>query len=52
MDSNRLTTPVKLPQDIAQVLAHNGPIGQVPALRDGKAADRIVEALQAASIKD
>ena len=47
--SNRLTKPAKLPQDISEVLARNGPIGQIPPLWDGKAADRVVQALEAAS---
>jgi len=45
MGSNRLTTPAKLPQDISQVLARNGPVGQVPPLWDGRTGERIVNCL-------
>lgn len=43
--SNRLTTPGRLPADVADVLARKEPIGQIPELWDGQTAGRILQAI-------
>jgi len=45
MGSNRLTQPDRLSSDIQEMLAGNEQLGQVPPLWDGKASERIVQAL-------
>ena len=47
--SNRLTTPDRLPEDVAQALAATTPVGRVPELWDGQTAGRILDALLEAS---
>ena len=43
--SNRLTAPERLANDIEDVLALQGPCGQVPPMWDGKTSERILDAL-------
>jgi UDP-N-acetylglucosamine 2-epimerase (non-hydrolysing) len=43
--SNKLTTPERLAADIQEILSRNDLIGRIPDLWDGKAADRILDAL-------
>jgi UDP-N-acetylglucosamine 2-epimerase (non-hydrolysing) len=45
LGSNRLTQPDRLSSDIQEILNGGEDLGQVPPLWDGKAADRIVQAL-------
>jgi UDP-N-acetylglucosamine 2-epimerase (non-hydrolysing) len=45
LGSNRLTQPDRLSSDIQEILNGNVELGQVPPLWDGKAAERIVQAL-------
>jgi UDP-N-acetylglucosamine 2-epimerase (non-hydrolysing) len=45
MGSNRLTQPDRLSSDIQKILNGKPELGQVPPLWDGKAAERIVQAL-------
>jgi UDP-N-acetylglucosamine 2-epimerase (non-hydrolysing) len=45
LGSNRLTNPTRLSADIREVLSGKEELGQIPPLWDGKAAERIVQAL-------
>ena len=45
MGSNLLTSLDRLASDIKKVLAHEGPLGEIPPLWDGKAGERILKAL-------
>ncbi len=45
LGSNRLTHPDRLSSDIQEILNGKSELGQVPPLWDGKAAERIVQAL-------
>lgn len=45
LGSNRLTQLSRLPDDLEAVLSAGQEMGRIPPLWDGKAADRIVQAL-------
>jgi UDP-N-acetylglucosamine 2-epimerase (non-hydrolysing) len=51
MGSNRLTSPDRLRSDIDQVLRNGARRGTVPPLWDGRAAERTLKAIIAASVK-
>jgi UDP-N-acetylglucosamine 2-epimerase (non-hydrolysing) len=47
LGSNKLTSPERLPEDLEEVLRREPRLGTVPPLWDGRAAQRVVEALLA-----